>query len=419
MDALESFRMAWRSIRGHRLRSTLTTLGVVIGVGAVITFVMLGASLEGAIIGDVAAGQSPTMTVTTQQEGAQGGPGVASGQTVFTEHDVREIQSLQGVEAVVPQGTVSLSGVTYRNQTIGLSSMTATTPGYFERTGQENFSAGGAFALGEREVVLNQAAATVFEENVSVGETMAVTYSSGETVNATVVGILEAPTGGGGFQPGGGFSRPQVYAPTDPFVQTRLASPSTGDRQRVYSQLTVVATEYDQVDAVSERVATYLESESDARELLPSSYETAVQTNEEFVEQIQSILNTFTGFITGIAVISLVVGAIGIANIMLVSVTERTREIGIMKAVGFQNRDVLQLFLVEAVVLGVIGSVMGIVVGVLAGFGATRVLDLPFTFPLEWAVIAVVVGIVVGVVAGLYPAWNGARTDPIEALRYE
>jgi len=418
MDALESFRMAWRSIRGHRLRSTLTTLGVVIGVGAVITFVMLGASLESAVIGDVAAGQSPTMTVTTQPEGAQGGPGIESGQTVFTEHDVQEIQGLQGVEAVVPQGSVSLSGVAFRNQTVGLSSMIATTPGYFERTGRENFSAGGAFAPGEREVVLNHAAATVFEENVSVGETMAITYSSGETVNATVVGILEAPSGGG-FQPGGGLSRPLVYGPTDPFVQTRLASPSTGDRQRVYSQLTVVATEYEQVDAVSERVATYLESDSDARELLPSSYETSVQTNEEFVEQIQSILDTFTGFITGIAVISLVVGAIGIANIMLVSVTERTREIGIMKAVGFQNRDVLQLFLVEAVVLGVIGSVMGIVVGVLAGYGATQVLDLPFTFPLEWAAIAVVVGIVVGVVAGLYPAWNGARTDPIEALRYE
>ncbi|MFC7115131.1 ABC transporter permease [Natronoarchaeum sp. GCM10025703] len=144
-----------------------------------------------------------------------------------------------------------------------------------------------------------------------------------------------------------------------------------------------------------------------------------MQTNEQFVEQIQNVLNTFTGFITGIAVISLVVGAIGIANIMLVSVTERTREIGIMKAVGFQNRDILQLFLVEAVILGLIGSVVGILVGILGGYAVTRVLDLPFTFPLEWAVIAVVVGIVVGVVAGLYPAWDGARTDPIEALRYE
>jgi putative ABC transport system permease protein len=123
--------------------------------------------------------------------------------------------------------------------------------------------------------------------------------------------------------------------------------------------------------------------------------------------------------VTGIAVISLVVGAIGIANIMLVSVTERTREIGIMKAVGFQNRDVLQLFLVEAVILGLVGAVVGVVVGVLAGWAATEILDLPLTVPLKWAGVAVVVGVLVGVVAGLYPAWNGARIDPIEALRYE
>lgn len=419
MEVFESFRMAWRSIRGHRLRSTLTTLGVVIGVGAVITFVMLGASLEGAIIGDVAAGQSPAMAVSAQPVDGQGGPGIESGQAVFTEHDIQEIQRLEGVESVVPEGTVSLSGITFQNQTIGLRSMTTTTPDYFEATGTQNFSEGGTFALGQRAVVLNDAAATVFDTNVSVGDTIAISYSSGETVDATVVGVLEAPSSdGGGFQPGG-IGRPQVYGPTDPFAQSQLTSPSTGERQRVYSQLTVIATDFEQVDAVAERVGAYLESDSDASELLPSSYETSVQTNEQFVEQIQNILNTFTGFITGIAVISLVVGAIGIANIMLVSVTERTREIGIMKAVGFQNRDILQLFLVEAVILGLIGSVVGILVGVLGGYAVTRVLDLPFTFPLEWAVIAVVVGIVVGVVAGLYPAWDGARTDPIEALRYE
>lgn len=419
MDALESLRMAWRSIRGHRLRSTLTTLGVVIGVGAVITFVTLGASLQGAIIGEVAAEQSPTMTVSAQLEGAQGPPGEGAGQAVFTEHDIQQLQELKGVKTVVPQGSVSLSGVTYGGQSIAISSMTTTTPAYFDQMGAENFSAGGPFALGEREVVLNERAATVFEENISVGDSITITRSGGETINATVVGILEAQSqGGGGFGPSGG-SQPQIYGPTEPFHETRLESPNTGENQRVYAQLTVVAVDYDQVDPVSERVTGFFTDDSDARELLPSSYEVTVQTNEDFVNQIQSIVNTFTGFITGIAVISLVVGAIGIANIMLVSVTERTGEIGIMKAVGFQNRDVLQLFLVEAVILGLIGSVFGIVLGALAGYGVTEFLNLPFTFPLDWAGVAVAVGVIVGVVAGLYPAWNGARIDPIEALRYE
>ena len=416
MNVAESVRMAWRSIRGHRLRSTLTTLGVVIGVGAVITFVTLGASLQGAIIGEVAADQSPTMMVTTQAAGDDGGPGFGGGQAVFTEHDIQRLRAIDGVETVIPLGSVSLSGVSAGNGSVPFPSMTATTPAYFEQAGQGNFSAGGPFSLGEREVVLNEEAATLFEPNVSVGDSVTIAYAGGETVNATVVGILESESGIGGF---GAGSQPQVYGPTDPFYQSRLESPSTGERQRVYPLLTVVAEDYESVDEVERRVTAYLESDSDASRLLPSSYEVAVRTNEELVQQIQDILNTFTGFITGIAVISLVVGAIGIANIMLVSVTERTREIGIMKAVGFQNRDVLQLFLVEAVILGLLGSVVGIVVGALGGYAATEVLDLPLTLPLEWAGVAVVVGVLVGIVAGLYPAWNGARIDPIEALRYE
>lgn len=128
MDGLESVRMAWQSIRSHRLRSTLTTLGVVIGVGAVITFVTLGASLQGAIVGDVAAEQSPAITVTTGIEGQEGGPGTGGGQAVFTEHDLDQLRTLSGVAAVIPEGSRGLSGVTYRNESLALSSLTATTP---------------------------------------------------------------------------------------------------------------------------------------------------------------------------------------------------------------------------------------------------------------------------------------------------
>ncbi|WP_247003842.1 ABC transporter permease [Halosolutus gelatinilyticus] len=428
MDLFENLRMAWRTIRGHRLRSTLTTLGVVIGIGSVITFVTLGASLQGAIIGDLAGvAGSPTITVTNQPQGADGGPeGVGDdgpveggGQAVFTEYDIQQLQETKGVETVVPEGSVSLSGVTYSGQSIAKSAMTATTPAYFSHTEAGNFSAGGPFSPGEREVVLNEAAATIFEQNVTVGDSITVTRSGGKTINATVVGILEGDSGSSsGFDSDDG-SQPEIYGPTDPFHQTRLDSPATGKNQHVYSQLTVVAVNYDQVDQVATRVTDYFTADSDAQGLLPSSYEVSVQTDKEVVNEMQSLVSTFTSFVTGIAVISLIVGAIGIANIMLVSVTERTREIGIMKAVGFQNRDILELFLVEAVILGLFGSVFGIILGALAGYGTTTLLALPFTFPIEWAGIAVAVGVLVGVVAGLYPAWNGARIDPIEALRYE
>jgi len=417
MDVLESLRMAWRSIGSHRLRSALTLLGVVIGVGAVVTFVVLGASLEEAVVGELTTGQSPAMTVFTQPEGSDGFGGFDGGQVVFTERDVEEIRAIQGVETVVPEGTVSLSGVTYANQTVGLPALTATTPAYFEEVGQQNYSVGGPFERGQAQVVLNDAAASVFAANVSVGDTIQIRRDGGEIVTATVVGVLEPPPDTA-FGPSAA-DLPRVYGPIDPFVEPSIESPTTGDRQRVYSRLTVVAVDYGSVDDVSDRVSAYLETDSDARQLLPGSYETVVQTNEQFVQQIQTVLNRFTGFVTAIALISLLVGAVGIANIMLVSVTERTREIGIMKAVGFQNRDVLQLFLVEAVVLGLFGAMLGLLVGALAGYGVTQWLDLPFVLPLTWGAVAIVVGIVVGVVAGLYPAWSAARIDPIEALRYE
>src|SRR5690606_18709428 len=113
------------------------------------------------------------------------------------------------------------------------------------------------------------------------------------------------------------------------------------------------------------------------------------------------------------------VGSIGIANIMLVSVTERTREIGIMKAIGGQNRTILSLFLIEAVIHGTIGALIGTVVGLAGGWVGSAALDLSPTLPIGWLVAAVVIGVLVGVVAGIFPAQRAARLDPIQALRYE
>ena len=415
MNVLESVRMSLRAIRGHRLRAVLTTLGIVIGVAAVITFVTLGASLQTEVVGEITGEQSPAMQVSTGPPADGPGPSFGgSGQAVFTQRDIQRLRGVEGVDAVIPSGDVAISGIRFGNQTLAYNRFTATTPAYFRYQTTAQFSGGGPFSLGERELVLNEPAASLFGENVSAGDTVTIVRPNGDTVNATVAGILVPADG-----PFGGFAAPEVYGPVDPFYETQLESPTTGERQRVYPTLTVVASEFAVIEPTQDRVLGYLRTQSDARQLTPEAYEFTVLTAQDVVDQVLSILDTFTAFITGIAVISLVVGAIGIANIMLVSVTERTREIGIMKAVGAQNRDVLQLFLAEAVILGVVGSVVGTVVGVVSGYAATRYVDLPMTFPLEWSAAAVVVGVLVGVAAGLYPAWDAASTDPIDALRYE
>ncbi|ODR81745.1 hypothetical protein BG842_16005 [Haladaptatus sp. W1] len=415
MNFRQSFQMSWRSIRDHKLRSVLTTLGIIIGVGSVITFVTLGASLQAAIVGQVSADSNPSIVASVAPPSANDGPGGPSSQggsvPVLTEHDIEQLRGLSDVDSVVPQGSVQVSSLGHDGQTIGWESVTATTPGAFS---SDSFESGRTFSSGSEEVVLNEPAATLFSTNVTTGDSLTLQFANG-TRTVTVVGILNASATASAF----GTSRPQIYVPTDPFYGTTVRSPTTGTQQRAYPQVTVRAVDYDHVDSVQPAVESYLTNESDASQLKPASYEVSLQTNRQLVEQIQEVIGTFTSFITGIAVISLIVGAIGIANIMLVSVTERTREIGIMKAVGGQKRDIIQLFIVEAIILGVIGSIVGTVVGIAGGYVAAQAIGFDLAFAPKWFGVAIVVGIGVGLVSGLYPAWNAARIDPIDALRHE
>ncbi|QCC51496.1 ABC transporter permease [Halapricum salinum] len=416
MNPIESLRIAWRSIKGHKLRSTLTTLGVIIGIAAVITFVTLGAGLQEGIIGDISPDDQRNVYVwSAPPENANQGP-LSGAQPVFTQQDAAAISNLSGVEDAYVYSPVPAQGVTYAGQTLPRQDgIIATGPGYLD---ESDLRDGRQFQRGAREVVVNPAMASLFDSNVTLGSNLTITVVGGQQVTATVVGIT---TDSESYSPFEGFgASPRLYLPADPYYE-RIAQGAT-ERARYISLVAEAPTKNaDDIERVKSVTNEYLSSDrSDASGPAEQGGLTFfLKTSTELLGQLESVLSLLQNFIVGIAAISLLVGAIGIANIMLVSVTERTREIGIMKAVGAQRRDVLGLFIVEAVILGLLGAILGTLLGLGAGYAGAQFIGIPWVFPSTYAAIAIVVGILVGVLAGLYPAWNASRTDPIDALRYE
>jgi len=409
MKLAESIRISWRAITGHKLRSALTTLGIVLGIASVIVFMVLGSGFLADALSDIESEQDPMLRVQTQQSAGTGFGWQIDTSPIYTESDIEALESIDGVEYVSPDGFLSATQLTYQNesQTGGFITRVAVP----ERLEDDDMELeGDAFASGN-ETVISTEAAEGFETDIEVGDEVTIGFQDGSRTILTVSGIVD--DGDTGFT-----GRPIVYLPIEPHYTIEVETPD-GSTERGYPFLTIRPESMDDRSEVQDRARDYLRSESDAQQLKSEEGEIRVLTREEEIERFETLIDDITLFVVGIAAIALVVGSIGIANIMIVSVTERTREIGIMKAVGARKRDIMQLFLVESLLLGAVGATLGLILGLAGGYLAVQYFGWQMAYPVDWILGATAVGMLVGLLAGVYPAWRAARVDPIEALRQE
>jgi putative ABC transport system permease protein len=399
---LAAIIMAAREVRRNVFRSSLTVLGIVIGVASVIAMVSLGRSASAKVTDDVK--KMGNNMVMLMPGAPRKGPGGGSGPP-FTPADVKAIQQqVPGAQYVAPESGKSVLMVYgNRNHTAtvrGSTSAWIQVKGWKvakgrEFTDSEVAGSSPACILGE----------TVRKELFGTEESVGSNIRVGK-VTCRIIGVFAVK----GRSAMGDDQDDMVLMPLRVFQRRVQGSTDVASIYLTVRQGRSSAGMIKQLETLMrERRHIATGQEDDFH----------VGDTKEFASSMSSITMTLTALLGGIASVSLLVGGIGIMNIMLVSVTERTREIGIRLSIGARGREVLLQFLVEAVGLSLVGGVIGMIVGGLGSYGATRLLGMTFTFPPEIALIAFFFSGGVGVLFGYLPARKAASMNPIEALRHE
>ena len=408
MSLFTIFRVALKALTRNKMRTGLTMLGMIIGVAAVITVVALGNGTQKQIEEQISSAGTNMITVRAgnfARGGVHGGMGTS---TALTEKDVDAIRKQ------VPSAQYIAAGVNTREQVVASNQNWSTRIqgtdidypvirfwpmkyGEFFTTTHVD-SAAKVAVLG---VIVSD---RLYGENIDpVGESIRIRNQS-----FRVIGVM-APKGSGSF---GEDQDDIIIAP-----YTTVMKKLRGRRAVSIQDITISARSADELDRTVAEISQVLRAQ---HKLIPGDDDDfMVRTQEDMATMLTQVTGTMTGLLAGIAGVSLVVGGIGIMNIMLVSVTERTREIGIRMAVGAKSRDVLFQFLVEAVVLSLFGGLIGVSLGFAVSEGLTQLMALPAAIPLDAVVLAFGVAATIGIVFGVYPARKAAQLDPIEALRFE
>ena len=395
-------KIAFGSITSAKLRSTLTVLGIVIGVAAVIANVSLGASFNQHFTNEVTNLGSNFIFFQGMQP------------KLFYDNELKTVESTPGISGVSPLKSQAAE-VTYMSETKNII-VTGVGQSYDEVANTKLQK--GTFINdndGYVAVIGHKVANEKFDRSISVRNSINIAFRVGDDEKVTKTFKVKAI----------------IQNPENTVVQ------AYDDNEAILIPIGVMneilgENDYGGIFAMAEDSATIQETADEAdkrlarkfgipdRELADKESRPYFLINQaEVLKQTDMMAAALSSFLTAVALISLLVGSIGIMNIMLVSVTERTREIGVLKSLGFTASDILFLFMVESIMLGVFGGILGSTVGIAGAYGVETLLKLPIVFPFSLIVAGFFVAVLVGFVSGVYPARKAAKMKPVDSLRHE